>query len=163
MKRSSEAQLGEALRSMDFDLAPYVYRLPDPKTGAGVSNWKPCDFMVWWRQSTDAYPGRPIVAAAWVEAKDTDALNFWPRSELRPSQAQGIRDAGRLGIPYLLAIYWRRHRGWTISDGIGVLDYLESNPEATSIAREKLLSRFGVDAKSANLGQTIRVILEDGW
>ena len=32
-KRPSEAELGSALRGMDFDPEPYVYRPPDPKTG----------------------------------------------------------------------------------------------------------------------------------
>lgn len=158
MKRKSEGELGDALRRMDFDPPPYVYRLPDPKTGAGVSNWKPCDFMVWW----DA-PGNRATPSAWIEAKDTDALNFWPRAEWRPSQVAGVRAAAELGIPYLLAIYWRRAHRWTISDAVEVLRYFDDNPEAKSIAREKLMVRFGVDAATRDLSQTIRIILEEGF
>lgn len=161
-KRSSEAELGAALRSMDFDPEPYVYRLPDPKTGAGVSNWKPCDFMVWFVSNLGfEKPAR----SAWVEAKDTAAVNAFPVADLRPSQLAGIRDAGRLGIPYLLAIYWRKARRWTISDAAKVYAWLAEPAQvgATSIPRELLMSRFGIDAAPADLAQTIRVILEEGF
>lgn len=169
MKRASEGLLGEALR--ELDLEPYVYRLPDPKTGAGVSNWKPCDFMVWWRavaehETPERIVVHPYVATAWIEAKDTDQLNSFPYADLRPSQIAGMLEAGRLGIPYILAVYWRKARVWSLSDAPRVLEWfnhLGADHRPTSIPRDLLMSRFGVDSEPRNLPTTIKVILEDGW
>lgn len=167
MKRSSEGELGIALRGMDFDPAPYVLKLPDPKTGAGVSNWKPCDFLVWYPVLDE---NLLWTRSAWIEAKDTDQVNTFPYADLRPAQIAGIIQANELVIPYLLAVWWRKARRWTISDAYAVLQWFNQGIGAggtitrpTSIGRELLMSRFGVDASNDNLGQTIRVILEEGW
>lgn len=159
MKRASEAELGVALRTLD-DLEPYVYRLPDPKTGAGVSNWKPCDFMVWWKPPiANPHPLAPKAGTAWFEAKDTDAANSFPKADFRPSQVNGILVASRLEIPYFLCVYWRRARRWSISDARRVLDWFADNEAATSIPRMLLMSRFGIDSAPADLGQTLKIAL----
>lgn len=164
-KRSSEAELGVALRGMDFDPAPYVLKLPDPKTGAGVSNWKPADFLVWWSSGEFA-----STLSAWVEAKDNDQVDSFPYADLRPSQIGGILQAAELGIPYLLAIWWRKAKRWTVSDAPAVLRWFNqgigaggASTRPTSIKRELLMSRFGVDASRETIGATIRIILEEGW
>lgn len=155
MKRPSEAEFGKALRQVE--LQSYVYRLPDPKGGEGVSNWKPCDFMVWL-----ARPLQPPPVSAWFECKDTDAVARFPIADMRPSQLAGIKDAHRLGIPYWLAIWWRRDRIWTISDAVKVLDWFdlgEGEKRPTSIPRTLLESRFGVDAGRNQLTSTLKSIL----
>lgn len=153
MKRASEGDFGKALR--DVDLPIYVYRLPDPKTGAGVSNWKPCDFMVWTNPNQES----PFVRSDWFEAKDTDAVNAFPFADLRPSQAAGIREATRLGIPYWLAIYWRRAKVWSISDAAKVIGWFGLNIDATSIDRQLLMSRYGVDSTTSRLADTLKSVL----
>lgn len=148
MKRTSEATFREALG--DVDLRTYIYKPSDRDV-----NWKPCDYMVWvsltWERS------------CWFEVKDTDAVNAFPYSELRPAQVQGIRDAERIGIPYWLAIHWRRHKAWTISDAAKVLAYKASVVTdfdiPTSIDRALLMSRFGIESSPANLSSTLKDIL----
>ena len=86
MKRPSEAEFGKALR--DIDLQLYVYRLPDPKGGEGVSNWKPCDFMAWHREYE--YVGHPslqrsLVRATWFEVKDNPQVATFPLADLGPA------------------------------------------------------------------------------
>lgn len=181
-KRRSEGEFGAALR--DVDLNVYVYRPPDPKGPEGISNWKPCDFMLW-RHFPE--PDAPT-ESHWFEVKDVDAVEAFALAELRPSQLQGIHDAARLGIPYWLAVYWRRHRTWTISDAAKLLawrddrevvpdrvqeavDFLRLHgpaaklpdamllPPATSVARSLLSSRFGVDSTPKQLSSTLKAVL----
>lgn len=181
-KRPSEGSFGKALR--DVDLSMYVYRPPDPKSGEGVSNWKPCDFMVWTRSvdgvslswdasglvKAGAASMTGIAVSAWFECKDTDAVNAFPFADIRPSQLAGIRDAARLGIPYWLAIWWRRHRSWTVSDGWRMLNWkrdqeLEGSEShgttvaVTSIDRTLLMSRFGLETTQAQLTSNLKAIL----
>jgi hypothetical protein len=160
MKRASEGKLGEALRGMDLEPL-IVYKPPDD-----ARNWKPCDFMVWWGTGA-VVEGAIRRGSAWVEAKDTPNAMVFPFAELRPSQIKGIRDAGAVGFPYLLCIWWRPAQRWTISDAVRVLAWFEDiggeGREPKSIPRELLMSRFGVDADNSRLGMTIKTILEDGW
>lgn len=163
-KRPSEGELGAALRNVD-GLKVHVLRLPDPKSGEGVSNWKPADFIVW--VSYVRWNGEPDTDATtthWVEAKDTDAVARFPYSDIRPSQLAGIRDAERMGIPYWLAIYWRRSREWTISDAIRVLAWQRdqiSGEETSvkSIPKTLLESRFGISTSKAQLSSTLKGVL----
>jgi hypothetical protein len=142
VKRGSEAVLGAALRGLDLEV--FVYKPPD-----GVNtNLKPCDFFVW--TSGDD---------AWFEAKDTDSVNVFSFREVRPSQWNGIRDAKRLGIPYWVAVYWRRHRHWTISRGADLLALKDAG--ATSVTRELLMSRHGVDSTPAMLESTLKSVMLD--
>lgn len=166
MKRASEGDFGKALRAVDDSVPTYVYRLPDPKAGAGVSNWKPCDFMAFSLAhsidfATDP-PGSPpmkLVDVAWFECKDTDAVNAFPLADIRPSQWQGVTTALRLGIPYWLAVYWRRHRSWTISDAGRIhLAHLQG-PRPTSISRDHLMTRYGVQSSPRELTSYLKSIL----
>jgi len=143
VKRPSEGQFGAALR--DVDLNAIVYKPPDD-----ARNWKPCDFMVWlqWGEGVDP---------SWFEVKDVTSVNSFAFSELRPAQLAGIRDAERIGIPYWLAVYWRRHGAWTISDAARVVKEKEGG--AKSVSRELLMSRFGVDAEPSNLTSVLKSIL----
>ena len=150
-KRASEGEFGKALR--DVDVAGIVFKPPDDGR-----NWKPCDYMVWvqWGEGVDSI---------WFECKDVDAVDRFPFAELRPSQLQGIRDAERVGIPYWLAVYWRRHKAWTISDAAKVMRWLEeerrppNNQNPTSIPRRLLMSRFGIDATPATLSSVLKSVL----
>lgn len=195
MKRPSESEFGKALR--EVDLRAYVYRLPDPKTGFGVSNWKPCDFMVWFQHTgwsglsanrivkpertqealhwlaehgpESSLPddfitlGRPGNQSAWFECKDTDQVNSFPFADMRPSQLAGIADAQRVGVPYFLAIYWRKAKRWTISDAVRVMGWRQDEAETRgyipSISRELLMSRFGFDAAPRDLSQTLKAAM----
>ena len=150
MKRPSEGQFGAALR--DVDVAMIVYKPPDD-----ARNRKPCDFMAW-------HHNYDFPRSTWFEVKDVDTVDAFPFSELRPSQLQGIRDAERIGIPYWLAVYWRRHRAWTISDAVRVLGWRDDIPalevrNQTSIPRELLMSRFGIDATPATLTSVLKSVL----
>lgn len=160
MKRDSEGHFGAALR--DCDVAGYVY-----KPGDRDPNMKPCDFMVW-LQGYSQERDHAYVQSVWFEVKDLPptVVNAFPFSELRPAQVAGIRDAERIGIPYWLAIYWRRHKAWTISDATKVMRWRdEENAQLPTIAQPKsiprrlLNSRFGIDATAATLSSTLKSIL----
>lgn len=162
-KRPSEGELGAALRAID-GLKTHVLRLPDPKSGEGISNWKPADFIVW---IASEYPAGVMLEAAthWIEAKDTTAIGRFPFADLRPSQLAGIHDAERMGIPYWLAIYWRGAREWTISDAVRVVAWQKGQadtipgPPPTSIPKTLLESRFGVSSSKAQLSSTLKGVL----
>lgn len=160
-KRASEGELGAALRQID-GLRTSVLRLPDPKVGAGVSNWKPCDFVVW------TAPRDLVAFTSWWEAKDTDQVARFPFADMRKGQLAGIPEAARMGIPYWLAIWWRRSREWTISDGIRVMAWRAEQDRlrealidgtTTSIPKTLLESRFGISASKAQLSSTLKGVL----
>jgi hypothetical protein len=157
-KRASEAAFGLALREIDRDIPTYVYKPPDPKMGAGVSNWKPCDFMVWsLAQSQRVDDLLHIPDSAWFEVKDVDAVNtFNAKGELRDSQRQGIRQARRIGIPYWVAVYWRRHKSWTISDAVK-MDL--ANALDGSVTRDLLQTRYGIESKPRELPSMLKMLL----
>lgn len=140
MKRASEGEFGKALRGIDLRL--YTYKPPDD-----ARNWKPCDYMVWFTEDDS-------VKCSWIECKDVDAVDSFSLAELRPAQKQGIAEAARLGIPYWVAVWWRRHRFWTISDGARLVEH-----GGTSVPRVLLMSRYGVQTTSAQLGSTIKSVL----
>lgn len=142
MKRSSEGFFGAALRSVD--LALVVYKPPDD-----ARLWKPCDYFSW----VD-YGGSP--RPDWWEVKDVDAVDVFNAKEIRPSQMQGIDEAARIGIPYHLAVYWRRHRSWTISDAVRVLAHLRSEGR---VSRTLLMSRFGIQSSPSQLGSTLKSVI----
>lgn len=165
-KRPSEAAFGAALRAVD--LAIEVERLPDPHTGAGVTNWKPCDYLSWHASlagSTDENEAVLMAASTWWECKDTDAARAFAFADIRPSQIAGIQRAHRVGIPYRLAIFWQRGREWTISDAWRVLQWRDAqivearSDNVTSIPRTLLESRFGVSCSPANLSSTLKAVL----
>ena len=143
-KGSSEATFGAALR--DVDLALHIYKPPDD-----ARNWKPCDFMVWFRNAG-------LVDSAWFEVKSVDALDRFNINELRPSQKLGIREAGAIGIPYYLAVYWTKHQSWTISVAYKVVEHAVAEGN-TSVKRALLMSRFGIQSAPANLSSTLKDVL----
>lgn len=156
MKRPSEGEFGKALRAVD-GLVLEVYKPPDD-----ARLWKPCDYMVWFVDPVATPDGG--AAAAWFEVKDMTAAATFPRSELRPAQLQGIRAAERVGMPYWLAIYWRKHQLWTISDAIRVVRWFESGddlpgPRVTSIPLTTLESRFGISSSKQQLSSTLKGVL----
>lgn len=162
-KRDSEAKFGAALR--DVDLASFVYRPPD---APGTPLQKPCDWMVW-HLGFEPDWAQPRARSTWFECKDVDAVNTFNFSEVRAAQLNGIREARRLGIPYWLAIYWRRHHSWTISDAIRIFDlgswFVEHEGERVfvgrgkSISRALLMSRFGIESKPHELPSVLKGVL----
>jgi hypothetical protein len=163
-KRPSEAAFGAALRAIDEDVPTYVYRVPDPKMGGGVTNWKPCDWMVWGLTAVPIESDGSVVKlidVAWFETKDTPAIEAFPLADLRKSQLQGIRTARRIGIPYWLAVFWRAHKLWTISDAIRLVAWLDNAPDGwpTSVSRTELQSRFGIAAQPGQLTSTLKSLV----
>lgn len=148
-KTLAEANFGKALR--DIDIASVVYKPPDD-----AHNWKPCDYMVW-IGTQDDYPG-----SLWFEVKDVNLVGVFPRSELRPSQRAGIRDAARVGIPYYLGIWFRKASMWTVADGRRVLEWFDANSDAKSIPRTLLQSRYGVDATGHQLTSVLKSVILEG-
>lgn len=149
MKRESESLFGEALRNCD--VSAFVYKPPDD-----ARNRKPCDFMVWFARLDDT---GLTSGSAWFEVKDTRAVNTFNFKELRPAQLQGAREAQRVGIPYWLAVYWRVHRHWTISD-LGKI--MAASWPLTSITRMQLMSRYGIDSEPIMLRSTLKDVLLGG-
>lgn len=148
-KGSSEARFREALGSIPD--VRYVYKPADDGR-----NWKPCDFMVWFRDEEEDLPAP--CQSAWLEVKDAGkALRSWnAKSQLRPSQRNGIRDADEMRIPYWLAIWWPRAGRWTISDATR-MDLGE--PSFTFM---QLSSALGVECVPSMLASTIRMALLGG-
>ncbi len=137
MKGQSEARVRDALKSMA--LKTLVYKLPDD-----ARNWKPADFAVWW-----------VGGAALLEVKDTDAVSLWPLRDLRDSQRVGILEAKTVDLPYWLVIWWRRHRRWTISNGVTVLTSAGDGSRSYSW----LSSVAGIDCDAGKLPETLRSVL----
>lgn len=162
-KRASEGELGDALRGVD--LAPlYVLKLPDDSR-----NWKPCDYLVWLSERVDIPSDGStlkLVSSIWFEAKDVDTVAaFNWTNELRPSQIAGIRDAGELGIPYWLAVYWRKSRTWTISDAHKIAAWIrENHTEGRKVVLSKgaLSSTFGIDSSKQLLPSVLKDVLLGG-
>lgn len=151
-KGSSEATFGAALGGLDLALVVF-------KPGDDARQRKPCDFMVWFRD-------RDYARSAWFEVKEIDAIGRFNVNELRPSQKAGIREAGRVGIPYYLAVHWRALHGWTIGPGywtIGpaykILEYAVTQGN-TSIPRTLMMSRFGIETTSGQLGSVLKSVLQ---
>lgn len=160
--KESERKFGAALRAVDDSVPTYVYRPPDIP---GPSSRKPCDFMAWSlarREAEMEMPHWRLVDSAWFECKELAAAvaEAFPFRIIEPSQRLGILDAKRIGIPYWLAVYWKRHRIWTISDAVRLEAVGYLNPGAApSIQRVLLSSRFGVDSTPAQLTSTLKSIL----
>lgn len=151
-KSHSEADVKAALNYAADDLEGlFSYKPPDD-----ARNTKPCDFMVWWQGKLEETI--PVGFAAWIEVKDVTATQVFSMNELRPSQRAGIRAAAAAGIPYLLAVYWRLHQDWTISDAIKLT--AEPHP---AVSRTLLMSRYGVQSTPGQLGSTLRLVLEEGF
>ena len=147
-KGPSEARFREALRDIDLELD--FYKPPDD-----ARNWKPSDYIVWSRYDS-------LTTSFFFEVKQTPALERFPFADIRPSQRDGIRRARRLHIPYLLVVWWPRHKLWTISDAVALFDWYDQLPAGAkplSVSRGDLLSTFGADATSATLPAMLKQVL----
>lgn len=159
-KGRSEPFVREALRKVAEDVdGLVVYKPPDD-----ARNWKPADFLVWWPDDTMILVGDErirMVRCAWIEVKQTDAVATWPLNDLRPSQTRAAADAHDAGIPYLILIYWKRSRDWTVVDGVRLI--YDSPPEHRhSVGRPLLMSRYGVQSSPGNLASTLKSALLEG-
>lgn len=147
-KGTSEGKVRLALNQLDLDLE--LYKPPDD-----ARNWKPADFLVWWR------PAAPVVDrphSTWIEVKECKLVGSFPLDDLRKSQRDGIRKARRLGIPYLLVVWWPSRRIWTISDAY----QLDGSPLKGSVPFSVLAGKIGIDATQDNLPSTLRLVIEEG-
>jgi len=154
----SEIAFGAALRAIDDSVPTFVYRPPDLP---GPSQGKPADFMVWGLGDADIAPDLrgKFVDVAWFECKELGAAvaESFPCRLVRPSQRQGIREAMRVGIPYWLAVYWKRHKAWTISDAVRL--EATGDLDRTSLQRALLNSRYGIDATPATLTSVLKSLM----
>lgn len=135
----------------DMDLDTWVYKPPDD-----ARNWKPADFILWW-DDPDSGELLSVAQTAMIEVKDTAALRVYNLSDIRPSQHNAMMRAQIMGIPYLVAIWWRRHKRWTISIGSRLF-----REEKRSLRYLDLSSSLGLDCTQDMLASTLRSILVDG-
>lgn len=151
MKRTSEAEVGAALRAIDLgdDLRVWAYK-PADAAGSGM---KPADYLVWFLPVDQAWTTEARARSTFVEVKDTDRAGLFPLSEIRPSQRLAIARCRQLGMPYWLAIWWRKRKCWTISDATA----LDLNEKSVSLVA--LSSRYGVDCTKAELQSFLRMAL----
>lgn len=140
-KGTSETHVRAALNNMDLDAI--VYKPPDD-----ARNWKPADFLVWWRDG-----------AAMIEVKQASGRYTFPLRNMRPSQTLGIRRAAEIGLPYFLVIWWPLLKSWTISNAHQVLDWTISNPERSSLDYGWLNSVAGMDCTTHDLASILRSAL----
>ena len=120
--KASEDSVRKALAEMDLEL--YAYKPPDQP--GPRQNWKPCDFMVWWRDEEGM--ARDVDAPArstWLEVKETPGVRSCAVSLWRPMQRAGMRRAAELGIPYLSVVRWPKLRTWTIGRASLVLSAID--------------------------------------
>lgn len=148
--KPSEDAIRAALSEMDGML---VYKPSDRDV-----NWKPCDYMLWWGEpTTDDGVLRfvPAVRAAWLEVKQTTLKGKWSwvqgEGALRPSQAAGMRHAFAISLPYIVAVYWKTRRYWTLHQ------LTPSFPLV--ITFEQATVEHGVGSAPANLAVTLRGVL----
>lgn len=148
----SEDEVRKALGAMDLEL--YVYKPPDAP--GPRQNWKPCDFMVWFPDWRPDYlmdqPG--ITGAAWIEVKSTPGLNVAGAKLWRPTQLEGMREAARVGIPYLTVVHWPRKKAWTIGTAAIVLTAVDSL-RTTGIP----FSAFPIECGTGQLAEHLRAAL----
>lgn len=144
MKRGSEDRAREALNQMDLDT--WVYKPPDD-----ARNWKPADFIVWYREGVLDDP-----RSAFLEVKDVDTIRVFNPREIRPAQRNAILRAAELNIPYLVAVWWRRRGIWTISRGIRLVE------AKGSLTFVQMSSSHGIEATLPMFPPTLRMVLVEG-
>ena len=162
MKGPSEATIRDALAKLRQEMRLVIYKPPDD-----ARNWKPADFLLWYRPAlatTDLAYSHPV--GAFLEVKQTDQVDHFPLADLRINQRAAIRDAGRVGAPFVLAIWWPKHQParWTIGDAAKLVAELDgengrSAEWPTSIVYDLLASRYGVDCEPRHLVGTLGAML----
>ena len=146
MKGTSEARVREALTKLNESMRLLIYKPPDDSR-----NPKPADFLVWFRHPRHTSDlAWSVSTGGFIEVKQTPNLKSWPTSQLRTTQRGMIRQAGRIGAPYLLVVWWPRQKRWSVSDAVKVLDELDSRGRVSFLYAE-LTSRFGVDVAGDGL------------
>ncbi len=157
MKGQSEAHIRKALSAIAADgMALMIHKMPDDSR-----NWKPADFAVWFRN-----PSGVIPMSAFIEVKQTAAVEVFDIADIRPSQWQGIRQAEMVGTPYYLAIWWTRHKRWTISNAKRLIPTTvsplrgaptpEPDPKPTYT---RLSSVIGIDCTTVELTMMLKAVL----
>lgn len=141
-RKFSEGAVRKALA--DMDLEAVIFKPSDSPVAA---NWRPCDFMVWWKQENESRD------SAWIEVKETPNQSDFPVSEIRPSQRAGMRDAASIDLPYWLVVYWPKLRAWTITTGERVLARIDADEKA--IRRVAFLA----ECSTGELASTLRLCL----
>lgn len=114
-RKYSEGEVRRALDDMDLEL--YVLKpqdMPGPQ-----QHTKPADFLLWWHAEGIVGSG---AMSAWLEVKETPAVGILNLPELfTDSQIAAMRRAGELGLRYVVAVHWKKHKRWTITTAWRVL------------------------------------------
>lgn len=150
-KGPSEGRVRKALGAME--LPHLVFKPPDDS-----QNWRPSDYIVWWR-------ARGVVPySGFIEVKAARQVATFPLSELTQGQRLGIREATRMHLPYWVVIWWPKPKRWTISSGAKILEVEDEGRRlgmapATSVPYRFLASVAGIDCESADLPMILRATL----
>lgn len=153
----AQDQVREALKGIDGLVA---YKPPDDSR-----NWKPCDQMVWWWQPYDeenfaaANVSRGWPRSAWLEVKMNPLKGSWhvttPNGSegLSLQQARAAFDAEEIGLPYVVAVYWKARKYWTLHWRVGRREF------PGKLTFEGATTSWGVGCAPANLRSTLRLVL----
>lgn len=112
-------------------------------------NWKPCDYMAWWKSYDETVAAKDQGCAAWIEVKQNDRLRAW-KPELRPAQAAGAKQAAEIGLPYIVAVYWKKRNYWTLHQWSATLP---------AMTFEEAVSRYGVGTMPSTLSVVLAGVL----
>ena len=133
-----------------------VYKPPDD-----ARNWKPADFLCWWGGEL-VIPGETVsfesqVRSAMLEVKQNPLKALWHvvgtgGESLRPNQLAAAKGAWAVGLPYVIAVYWKQLRRWSIH---------RWNPGfPDTMSWHEAVSRYGVEAEGTALPLILRGVLE---
>lgn len=154
MKGPTEARVRQALGSIAAESDLTWWKPPDD-----ARNWKPADFLTWFK-----VPMRESACggySAFIEVKDNALVGSFPVKDIRPVQLSYMRQAARMRIPYVLAVWWRKRHRWTVCDAAKIVRWLDEQGEDAprSIAYELMISRFGVDSTEAMLASMLKAAM----
>lgn len=147
----AQDQIREALKGIDGLVA---YKPPDDSR-----NWKPCDQMVWWPVTAE-FDSSAIgyVRSAWLEVKMNPLQGVWHVTStgadgLSLQQCRAARDAEEIGLPYIVAVYWKPRKYWTLHYRVGRAEF------PGKLTFEEASTQWGVGTAPANLRSTLRGVL----
>lgn len=151
----AQDQIREALKGIDGLIA---YKPPDDSR-----NWKPCDQMLWWAGDHpinlgDGSNGPILPNSAWLEVKMNPLQGLWRVTSanadgLSLQQLRAARDALDIGLPFVVAVYWKGRKYWTLHVNPTRNDF------PAKLSFEEATTRWGVGTAPANLRSTLRAVL----
>jgi hypothetical protein len=144
----AQDQIRDALKGIDGLIA---YKPPDDSR-----NWKPCDQMLWW---DDPLNGLGLALhSAWLEVKMNPLKGLWHVTSsgadgLSLQQVRAAVDAEQIGLPYIVAVYWKALRYWTLHYRVGRVAF------PGKLTFDEATTQWGVGTAPANLRSTLRAVL----